>query len=144
MNEKVIEELLSELETVTQLEVEYDYASYKFYMAGKDSTLSQNTELRFNEVYGHCDSLDDVQTVLNRSDICLVLSYENRTPIAFFGEVEGNHGDAQARASYWKYRPRLSVFSIGRSQGGGKNAFIYTSNHDGIPEYTLNLNKGTM
>jgi|GEM_PF-2437111 len=107
---------------------------YMFYIAGKDSALSDGIDFRFVDIFPDGSPFEK-EEVIERADLCLVLTDKiNGIKNAIFGEVEGNNGNDLLLASYWRRRPRLSVFSIGigrkYGQSNGNESYIVNNVHD--------------
>lgn len=130
---EVAKRLIDELSNIYGDTFGTEHDQFTFYMTGWDSTLNTGLSDRFHTVIP-LGTQEEIQTVLNRADICLVATnLSTHLKTAVFGEVEGNHGWKLVKSSYWSKKHRLSTFSIGVISGSEKQCYVFIQKYDDVP-----------
>ncbi|MEC7608787.1 MAG: hypothetical protein VX964_01315 [Verrucomicrobiota bacterium] len=140
----IVEELISRLSQMYNVDFSSSLSEYSFYISGNDSTLSQTLQDNFTEVFPlELRSIKaNTQKLINESDLCLILKNPiTEGKVGIFGEVEGIHGNKLRNKSYWDNKQDFCVFSFGVIDGPNKECYVESLNVNGIDRVCFHLEK---
>jgi len=140
MSSGIVDQLIGRLSQLYNISFLARHTSYRFFLAGSDSVLSEGLLDEFTEVFPYQINgmRPDARRLAQQSDICLVLSFPiPYGRLAVFGEVEGLHGHGLSNESYWKKKLSFCVIAIGVIDGAGKGAYILNTFINDIPRVNL-------
>jgi hypothetical protein len=123
----IVKELIKKLSKEYNVKFSKKLTQYTFYIAGSNSKLTYQLKDKFTELFPSelNESKGNKNNIINRSDICLVLTNPNiNKKVGIFGEVEGLKGYNLNRASYWNNKQDFSVFSFGVISGNNKKVYF--------------------
>ncbi|WP_409422741.1 hypothetical protein ABHF91_07000 [Pseudaeromonas sp. ZJS20] len=134
----IIIELIERLEDLYGVCFNKDLDLFSFHVSGIDSSLSDDLNNRFADVFPFTARDMNSHDLIYYSDLCLILdSSIQHSPVGIFGEVEGIYGSHFRSARYWSKKDELCVFGIGVVDGKQKLIYFEESNFNGIPRVHL-------
>jgi len=131
----IVENLIVRLSDMYGVNFSLSLKEFSFYISGHDSSLSENLQDYFTDVFpAELRGLKaNTNKLIEQSDLCLILKNpETNQKIGIFGEVEGLHGNKLRRKSYWENKQDFCVFSFGVVKGVGKQCYVENVNVNGI------------
>lgn len=131
----LVDDLISRLQTIYDVERPDWLVNRCFYMSGNDSQLSFELAKKFDSVFPQkiLNHVPDKDRVIRNSDICLVLSDAVQDQkVGIFGEVEGVRGYKLSNSDYWDTTKYYSVFSLGVVTEKGNNIFAHEYIFNGV------------
>ncbi len=146
MSSTIVDQLIGNLVELYEIDMLAHHTSYKFFLAGSDSILSEGLVNEFTDVFPFQlqGFRPNANILATQADLCLILDFPiPYARLAIFGEVEGNHGIKLSNAGFWNGKKNLTfcVFTVGVIDGAGKQAYIGSSFINDIPRVNLIFEK---